>query len=911
MKHLTTLASAVVIALSVSACSDNKTAEDYLSEGTQLVAAGQYNEAIVTLKNAVKLAPRNEKIRHMLGKAYIKEGSYLNAEKELERALELGVTDLMGELSFVKMKLSDAEGVLEILKQSSGLADEQYSEVLLNAGIVTMIQNKKLESEDYFSQVISINSNSQNAALAQIYLAKLNQNNVQALNSIENVLKQTPNESQLMLLQASIYSELERYADAATVYERYIQLKPKEEEVRFYEVNSLLQDRQMELAEEKTNALLSRYRKAALANQFKAQIEYHKQNYKEARSFADTALQQDNSLNVSRVIAGVSAYYMENYEQAYSYLKPLDQYLNFQHPVKRVIISIQTRLGYSNTIADSALDIDNIQNLSPEEIALTSNALVETGDIESAKKLVERAYQEAPDNIDIASLRGKFLLSEQNPKGIVLSVTPDNKDVELSLAMHSIQLGEVDKAQSIAEKWIESEDFKALGYLLKGIIDTNKNDTEAARQSFEAVLSIKKDDVSALYNLAVIDRANKDTDNAKDKLEQVLQLVPTHKGALLALNDLRIQLNEHDQNIEFLYALFEVVPDSYDVMFMLAQALRIKGDANESMQLLSTFKDKPNLPDTYWIALADGHIQNGNFAQAKNTLSKALNDFPGSYLLRLKHIGLLDIEKRYPEALSAAKSAYDIFENNTRLEMLLAYLNTQMGNIESAQRHLSKLSNKQISHPMIDATHGHVALLKKDVDNAIDFFSLAYEKQPNGRNALYLARALKLDNQGAQAEKTLENFLLIEPENTQIMLLLSSLYEPAQVEKISKQYRNILKVDGNNIVVLNNLAWLEHERNNAEVALPLIEKGYALNPNFLPVLETYGVILAGVKKYPQGKKILKDALAKGSLDTNVLLSLSEIYLSEGNAAQAHALLQKADNMNEAQTEKHRKLIGQL
>ena len=84
---------AIVWALGSFACSEQKTSEDHLTSARALVSQNDTGAAIVELKNAIKGYPNDAKIRQELGTIYAKQGMYSAAEKELNRAISLGVTD--------------------------------------------------------------------------------------------------------------------------------------------------------------------------------------------------------------------------------------------------------------------------------------------------------------------------------------------------------------------------------------------------------------------------------------------------------------------------------------------------------------------------------------------------------------------------------------------------------------------------------------------------------------------------------------------------------------------------------------------------------------------------------------------------------------------------------------------------
>jgi len=72
---------AVCMALSLSACSPNKTTEEYLSDAQVLLKQNKNSEAIINLKNVLKSDSKNAEARFLLGKSYMNQGKWLVAEK--------------------------------------------------------------------------------------------------------------------------------------------------------------------------------------------------------------------------------------------------------------------------------------------------------------------------------------------------------------------------------------------------------------------------------------------------------------------------------------------------------------------------------------------------------------------------------------------------------------------------------------------------------------------------------------------------------------------------------------------------------------------------------------------------------------------------------------------------------------
>ncbi len=79
-----------LVLLTLAACGGKKTSEEYLASAKDYIAQADYPAATIELQNALKLDAASAEARWLLGKIYLDTGDILTAEKELQRAQELG-----------------------------------------------------------------------------------------------------------------------------------------------------------------------------------------------------------------------------------------------------------------------------------------------------------------------------------------------------------------------------------------------------------------------------------------------------------------------------------------------------------------------------------------------------------------------------------------------------------------------------------------------------------------------------------------------------------------------------------------------------------------------------------------------------------------------------------------------------
>ncbi|MCP4993412.1 MAG: tetratricopeptide repeat protein, partial [Gammaproteobacteria bacterium] len=69
------------------------TESQYLANAKEFIDKGELKAASIELKNVLQNNPKHPLARLELGKLYLKIGDMVSAEKELSRALSLGITD--------------------------------------------------------------------------------------------------------------------------------------------------------------------------------------------------------------------------------------------------------------------------------------------------------------------------------------------------------------------------------------------------------------------------------------------------------------------------------------------------------------------------------------------------------------------------------------------------------------------------------------------------------------------------------------------------------------------------------------------------------------------------------------------------------------------------------------------------
>ncbi|REL28566.1 PEP-CTERM system TPR-repeat protein PrsT [Thalassotalea euphylliae] len=907
----------VVIASSgLYGCSDEKSATQHIEEASSLLLANDVDTAIIELKNAIKAEPRNPVARLRLGDAYLKQGNYISAEKELEKSLSLGagLDVVLPELASVRAKLGDHHGVKQIMEQAVNIEENAYASVLLYAGVSAVATQDIEEAQDLFSQIIGLDQQSLQAQFAKAYLAHTKQDYSKSLLLVDEILIRAPNHRDAMLFKASTLYSQRQYQSANSVLESYLAITPKDHKAAFFNINSLIKAEQYEQADKKLLALLRVFGTSPLGNQYKAEIEYQKGHFEEAKNYAELSEQYGNKSPLVNVLIGLSAYQLGQLEQTYENLIRVENYFEPSHPVFKVLTIVKIKLGYDNETANSLATMDGLTPDDTSLLQLTSFEMANSGNLEAAQKVISKATALSPNNAQVLAQQGVILLSNQDEAGIrslekALALDSELAEVELSLAMQYLKSGEIFKTEEIAEKFLSLENTSEYGHLLNGLIQIEKKAYGDAIQNFNKALKVNENSIMALLNLGFLHEQSPDL--AFDYYRRVLNLEPGHKVAIQRFTSLSVKLNQASNAIGFLEELRGTSPDNISIILGLAQNYRFNKQVDKAISLLEEFNANESLPPGYWVILGDSYTQQHKFVEANESFAAGLKLYPEHYLLNLRLIGSLELSRDVPKALKAAMAANQVFPNNPRIKMLLAHLELENNNIEAAKKHIEQFRQNNRNNPFIDRLVGKIAMLEGDFATSVEHLTSVYQHNPNSVNAVRLARALKFNGQQAEAEKTLEVYLEGDPNNTRLRLLLAELYTKENKEKIFEQYNWLIAKNPANIAALNNLAWHQHNFQLSEQAIKTIEKAHQQQPKNLMLLETYGVLLVANNNHHQGIVILEQALAAGSKDVDAHISLAQGYIALNKSQEAKAILLALHSANQTRKPEIEDLLSQL
>lgn len=899
----------------VSACSEKESAETYISEAEVLIVEQQYNEAIISLKNALKVDAKNAKARFTLGKLYLDLGHAEQATKELERAhkFKYKLDKVFPLLARAYMLTEDDENILSLAPQVALLSTVSTKYLAYKTMAALRTGDKEL-AEQTVKEAFSVSQNDGFSMLASAYFEFSNQNIEHASTLVERILVATPNNADATMLQGQIALADKRYSLAVNSFKQYLKFQPNSARVLLFIADALLKDGEFKEAEKIADDILVKVPTQPFMKYIKAMARFEDKDYEAASDYANQSLNSGfNSVSL-KLVAGASAFYLQNHEQSNHHLSGLMPYLVSNHPARRMLAISQLKLGLIDNISETLTGYDSSDKESSHFLSTLSYELLEIGAFEKAKEMASYATNSDDMTAEQAARAGVLKLMMNDPSGIdnlelALQQNPELISAELALAFASIQAGNLSRAKDISEKWLKEYPDKAGGYNLQAAIFFKKNKLEQGKISLEKSLKLEPNNAYALIQLVKLASHQEETNQAELLSEQALKAHPKNIEVLRQY----FAIHKDEVGLKILSEAQQSNASEIQYGILLAEALLHLERFDQASSILEGYQLNVKTPKRYWqILLAVNAKQTDGMDEFL-----LLDKWQKNNEYHIEPVFLLVkywASKRSPDkALSVLEHAFKKHPNNLMIHLVKMQILLNNNRSSEAKLLFKALSKFEINRDLIAGIEGRILLLDEKYREAIPKLEQQYQAKPSAINVTFLAAALNGNNQKAEAIKLLEVFSDKEKSNNKIhprvSLRLANMYLGEHHEKAIVEYEKLIKVTPENIVVLNNLSWLYMENGNFSQALNYSKKAYALNAKIANVVDTYAQALL-----KSGKR--KEALSKAreahklsnAKNVDIALNLVETLLANEKKQEAKIILEGINTVTVQQNEKKQNLL---
>lgn len=413
----------------------------------------------------------------------------------------------------------------------------------------------------------------------------------------------------------------------------------------------------------------------------------------------------------------------------------------------------------------------------------------------------------------------------------------------------------------------------------------DKGDIAKALAELQAVVTAAPSNPVSHYNLGRAHAARGEWAQARQQFEKAIELEPNYFMARLALAQLQVSRGEFDGALKTAEDILAI--DKGNVSARLIQSAALMGQRK--------------------------------FGDSRVMLDAMLKANPGSSEV-LFQLGVVNLsEKKFKEAEDAFRRSYQLNPANARGLMGIVETSLAQDKPEQALKILQAELDKAPNRLDLLLAMGNIAVRTGKFDLAIQTYNrgLAQTEKSVRQGDIYLrigeASRRKGDSNGAvQALQKARETL---PDSIVVLNTLAVVLDAAQRKPEAKQiYEATLKLEPNNAVALNNLAFLLAETGgDLDDALTKANRAKQLLPGFFEISDTVGWIYLKKNMPDNAIDIFKELVTKAPGQSTYRFHLGMAYSQKGDKSKALDHLREALKFNPSKEEREKieQLIARL
>jgi tetratricopeptide (TPR) repeat protein len=454
-----------------------------------------------------------------------------------------------------------------------------------------------------------------------------------------------------------------------------------------------------------------------------------------------------------------------------------------------------------------------------------------------------------------------------------------------------------DTAMQVCHALVDSLQ-NAPAYLLRARAHARLNKPALARKDISQAQALAPENPGVFSAKSDFHRARGQEDEAVEAIRKALSLMPDNVriqiqaiSLFLASKDTRIQ----NEGVGLLENSIQKYPHNPQLSLMkirLLLAAATRPNLENAIEILKKITLKnPEITEA-WILLGSIALQQGQPMKTMDYVrqGRCWGSSPHQRKLLFlkadaeKEINpddaintLLNLRKLYPKDIRIVLNLADIYilaeqadkavqllqtvlpscqsndQNNVRIALAAAQY--ENGAQAKALQGLEDLFNADPENPTPLITQAWLLARNKQWDTIQKKFPLWIQAYSKGNDLLNRIAADMASMQDPEAKNTARKILLFvmekDPQNIPaIQALAIMLQENNEIDQAASLYDKVLQLAPENIVALNNYAWiLCEEKKNYQKALELANRGLAKAPNHLDMIDTRGMIYYRLGQY--------------------------------------------------------------
>lgn len=903
----------------IASCGNPQTPQALVAEARQYQQKGDTPAAIIQLKNALQKNPDDAEARFLLGSIYNETGDSKSAEKELRRALGLGMsrTRVLPELGKALLVQGQFQQTLDETQPVSG--EKESPEISSLRGNAYLALGKNPEAKAAFEQALDGQADFP-AALIGLARHALTERNVETATRLsDQAVERNPKSVEAWLFKADLLRALGKIEPAMAAYDQTLKLQPKNTTAHINKAFLEIGMEKFDAAKADIDAAREVSPNSLMVFYTQALLDFRQGRNAEAWDGLQQILRAAPEHMPSILLAGAVQYSLGSMPQAEQYLKNYLEKDPRSLYARKLLISTLLRTRQSQRALEVLTPVLKYSEQDYQLLTLAGETYMQAKEFTKAAEYFEKASALSPENANIRAALGISKLAQgEDSRAIAELETAAAMDKETSrvdvlLVMTHLRRLEFDKALDAAKTLEKDQPDNPLSHNLKGVAYLGKKDLANARASFDRAVILQPAFFPAVANLAQIDLLDKKPERAKKRFEALLAKDKKNIKAMTALANLATSQGQHKEAAAWLERASRENPNVLQPALQLATYYLRTGEKQKALNLAQKLQgSNPHSPEVLDV-LAQAQLVNGNKPAALETYSRLAAMRPDSALAQMRIASVHMAMQNLPAASGALRKALSLQPDYLDAQLTLATLEARQGKYEQATSIARQIQKQKGKSPVGYLLEGDLLMAQKKPDLAAKLYEQAHTSGMNGQTLVKLHAALNGAGKNKEADSRMTQWLKDHPADAATRLYLAGTLLAAKQSKAAvEQYQIILRQDPNYVPALNNLAWLLHQEKDPH-ALEYAEQAYRLKPDNAAILDTLGWILVEQGNVNRGLPLLQKAASLAPDAAVIRYHLAVGLMKSGDKAKAKKELEQllASGKSFSQVEEARALLKSL
>lgn len=868
---------------------------EYVSRAQAYLDEGKLKSASIELKNALANNANNAQARWLLGKLYVEIGNGLAAEKELNKARELGVNNdsivpLLLESLLIQKKYKSVIN-FNVNKVHSS---DSMAEVFASRGLAYLLQNDLEKAQHAFDNALIREPDSPYVLVGRARLSVVKRELEDAHRYLEKALSNNGSYALAWGLLGDL-ANLEKKSDVAIdAYSKAIENHVDNTGDLLKRARLYIKLEQLDSAQSDINTLKTKRPNNAKVHYWQGVLYFLKKQFPEAQASLELALKSKNYNMRAVYYLGATHFFQGNFAQAKDYLTRFVVAAPQFIPGRKLLSQIKLQDKEYTHVENLLRPVVKLNPNDTLAMNILANAFLKQGKTNEAIKLLEKIVTIQPEAA-VARMRlglGFLIQGEKEHANESLKnaikIDPKFQQADITLILSYLRENAFEAADKAAKLFVGKQPENAIAHAMLGMTYLAKKQHDEAEQSFLKAIKLAPGDPYASQQLSALAIKDKNPNKARGYLNVVLEHHPGHLRTLLSL----AAIEEEQGNIEAMRKVLKIAteanPNAVQPRVLMARMYFKERKIEQARLVLGGILEQQRKNPEVLSLIGELQLASKEFASAKGTFKRLIELQPKNaeshFFLARAYYGLENQDKFKIEL----NKSLDLSPNYVPANIALLRLSMLEGDVDSAYKRLVAIKKNAEESADILLLEGELLAKLKRPEETLVVFKKLFDKTSNTSSLLTLTtfRWSLGDRDGAVSE--LEDWIKSNPQDVSAMLALANNYFILGYEdKSVRLYHQILNLSENNLLALNNLAW-QLKETNLDQALSLANRAYALAPNSPIILDTLAMLLMRDGQIALARRYIERALEKKPEDPTLLYH--SILLAEKSGDKKEAIV---------------------